>query len=91
MPNARPTPDELCTLIEKEKTELWPEYTLYAYVTARLDEENETVIMVKGYSSRDFAKQAAAKDKLYYFPLFKEPKTAAKWPGVDEVWDYITY
>lgn len=91
MANARPVPDELCALIEKEKTELWPEYALLAYVTAKLDEANETVVIVKAYSSRDFARQAAAKDRLYYFPLFKEPKTGAKWPSTDEIWDYITY
>lgn len=93
MANARPSPEDLCSLIEKEKMELWPEYTLIGYVIARLDEANETVNLLKAYANRDFAKQAAAKEKgtIYYFPLFKEPKTGAKWPSNDEIWDYITY
>jgi hypothetical protein len=93
MARPRPNPEELCAQIEQEKMELWPDYALVGFVTARLDEANETVVMLKAYSSRDFAKQAAAKEKgpIYYFPLFKEPKTGQKWPSADEVYDYITY
>ena len=93
MPNQRPTPDQICTQVEQEKNDLWPDYALIGYVTARLDEANETVVLLKAYANRDFAKAAAAKEKgpIYYFPLFKEPKSGKKWPSTDDVYDYITY
>ena len=96
MSRPRPSPEELCAQVEQEKSELWPDYALVGFVTARLDEANETVVMLKAYASKDFAKAAAAKEPrdkgaIYYFPLYKEPKTGQKWPSTDEVYDYITY
>ena len=63
------------------------------HLEARLDEANETVVLLKAYSGKEFAKAAAVKEKgpIYYFPLYKEPKSGQKWPSVDDVYDYITY
>ncbi len=93
MPRQQPTPEELCAQIEQEKTDLWPDYALIGWVTAKLDPGNETVVLLKAYASKDFAKSAASKEKgpIFYFPLYKEPKTGAKWPSTDDVYDYITY
>ena len=94
MPKQRPNPEELCTQIEQEKAELWPDYTLYGWVTARLDEDAETVVLMKAYKTKEFARAAAAQDKpvtTYFFPIFKEPQTGKQWPSKDDVYDYITY
>jgi hypothetical protein len=91
MATPKATPEEVCAQVEQEKSELWPDYALAGYVVARLD--SEALVPVKAYNTKENARAAAQAQKgaFYYYPLYKEPKTGAKWPSADEVYDYITY
>ena len=90
MQKAKLSSEELCSLVEKERTDLFADYRFSGYVVARL--ESDAVLAVKFFDKKEPAMEAAAAEKGHvYFPLYREWRTGATWPSVDEVYDYITY